>query len=131
MPRSDDSNIGARFGAAQGGLTMLMRSRKAARAVATTFIAAVPLTLLAAPLAALPAAAVGAPATAVQQVCAAPKPGYRACMALRLITPAGTASPNVTVSGYGPSDLKSAYNLPSTGGAGVTIGTVGASDPPE
>jgi len=110
---------------------MLVRSkRKAVRVAASAVFAAIPLTLLAAPLAALPAAAVGAPATSVQQVCAAPKPGFRACMALRLVTPAGTASPLVTQSGYGPSDLASAYNLPSTGGAGETIGIVDAMNQP-
>ena len=36
------------------------------------------------------------------------------------------ASPNVTPSGYGPAQLRTAYNLPSSGGAGKTIAIVDA-----
>ena len=64
--------------------------------------------------------------------CAAPThPGQMACLALRRTdVPAhrATAVP-AAVSGYGPSDLASAYNLPS-GGAGQTVGIVDAQDDP-
>nr|WP_280690194.1 putative Ig domain-containing protein [Kitasatospora sp. GAS204B] len=39
-------------------------------------------------------------------------------------------SPNATPSGYGPSDLQSAYNLPANGGAGQTVAIVDAQDDP-
>ena len=65
--------------------------------------------------------------------CAAPThPGQMACLALRRTdVPAhrATAVP-AAVSGYGPSDLASAYNLPSGGGAGQTVGIVDAQDDP-
>jgi subtilase family serine protease len=39
-------------------------------------------------------------------------------------------SPMATPSGYGPTDLRSAYNLPANGGAGATIAIVDALDDP-
>jgi subtilase family serine protease len=39
-------------------------------------------------------------------------------------------SPMATPSGYGPTDLRSAYNLPANGGAGATIAIVDAQDDP-
>ncbi|MEY9893105.1 subtilase family serine protease [Catenulispora sp. MAP5-51] len=64
--------------------------------------------------------------------CAVPThQGQMACLALRRTdVPAhrATAVP-AAVSGYGPSDLVSAYNLPS-GGAGQTVGIVDAQDDP-
>jgi len=39
-------------------------------------------------------------------------------------------NPAVTVSGYGPSDLDSAYNVPTTLGSGKTVGIVDAYDDP-
>jgi subtilase family serine protease len=68
--------------------------------------------------------------------CAAPtKVGVMACNALRVtstsesITPLGV-HPNATPSGFGPSDLYSAYNLPSGGGAGQTVAIVDAYNDP-
>jgi subtilase family serine protease len=64
--------------------------------------------------------------------CAAPTHhGQMACLALRRTdVPAHRASAvPAAVSGYGPSDLTSAYNLPS-GGAGQTVGIVDAQDDP-
>ncbi|MGE7435907.1 S53 family peptidase [Kitasatospora sp. NPDC001175] len=58
-----------------------------------------------------------------------------ACNALRVtntvqrVHPMGV-TPNATPSGYGPSDLLSAYNLPAGGGAGQTIAIVDAYDDP-
>jgi subtilase family serine protease len=64
--------------------------------------------------------------------CAAPTHhGQMACLALRRTdVPAHRASAvPAAVSGYGPSDLTSAYNLPS-GRAGQTVGIVDAQDDP-
>ncbi|MDH2443525.1 S53 family peptidase [Amnibacterium sp. CER49] len=60
-------------------------------------------------------------------VCAAPKHGDAACNAIR-----NDAKPNATAapSGYGPSDLRSAYNLTSTGSSTQTIAIVDAYDDP-
>jgi len=82
------------------------------------------------------------PATAhahqTQRLCASPKKGYAACMAIRQVDPsepsslsANAISPNATPSGYGPSSLQSAYALPSaTAGSGQTVGIVDAQDDP-
>ncbi|MEY9946003.1 putative Ig domain-containing protein [Kitasatospora sp. GAS1066B] len=74
----------------------------------------------------------------VKHVCAAPThPGEMACLALartNVTQPHAFAlhavSPNATPSGYGPSDLQSAYNLPANGGAGQTVAIVDAQDDP-
>ncbi|WP_323746953.1 putative Ig domain-containing protein [Catenulispora pinisilvae] len=72
-------------------------------------------------------------ATDYVRSCAAPtRQGQMACLALRRTdVPAhrATAVP-AAVSGYGPSDLTSAYNLPAGGGAGQTVGIVDAQDDP-
>ncbi|MGA8112156.1 MAG: hypothetical protein WCA46_00685 [Actinocatenispora sp.] len=61
----------------------------------------------------------------VERLCSQPsKPHEMACMALRRTG----IHPNVP-SGYGPSDLKSAYKLP-TGGSGATVAIVDAYDDP-
>ncbi len=95
-------------------------------------------------LVAAAAAAVGAPgglthatslAPTIQfvQVCATPQAGHAACFAIRsdgfaAVHPAATAS---TPSGFGPSDLQSAYSLPSsTAGSGETVAIVDAYDDP-
>ncbi|MCX4745602.1 S53 family peptidase [Kitasatospora sp. NBC_01287] len=58
-----------------------------------------------------------------------------ACNALRVtsvaqhISPLGV-TPNAAPSGYGPSDLRSAYNLPANGGAGQTVAIVDAYNDP-
>jgi hypothetical protein len=67
--------------------------------------------------------------------CAAPPPGELACFALRRTTNvlpsvALGVNPAVAVSGYGPSDLDSAYNVPTTLGAGKTVAIVDAYDDP-
>jgi subtilase family serine protease/N-acetylneuraminic acid mutarotase len=70
----------------------------------------------------------------VARACPVPKTGYMACMALvrtgtrkhKGIYPAQTTPP-----GYSPSDLQSAYNLPSaTAGKGKTVAVVDAGDDP-
>ena len=66
--------------------------------------------------------------------CADPAPGYVACNAIlaESVTASGQAAPAaLTPSGYGPADLQSAYNLPSTtAGAGQTVAIVDAFDDP-
>jgi subtilase family serine protease len=65
------------------------------------------------------------------------KPGFMACKALKvtsgvnsLAASARSVNPAATPSGYGPSDLHSAYALPSTGGSGATVAIVDAQDDP-
>ncbi|WP_344660787.1 putative Ig domain-containing protein [Catenulispora subtropica] len=77
-------------------------------------------------------AATPTPSSATNYVhsCAAPtRPGQMACLALRRTDIVPHLAPAVAVSGYGPSDLASAYNLPS-GGAGQTVAIVDAQDDP-
>ena len=64
-------------------------------------------------------------------------PGVMACKALKvtsgvnsLAMSARSVNPAATPSGYGPSDLHSAYGLPSTGGSGATVAIVDAYDDP-
>jgi hypothetical protein len=119
------------------GLTRLGR-----RAL-TALISATSLAVGGLAFAAAPAVAAAAPDTAAahstaipantQQLCATPtEPGRMACLALRRtdIEQHKTLGPDATPSGYGPTDLRSAYNLPSTGGSGATVGIVDAQDDP-
>jgi hypothetical protein len=72
------------------------------------------------------------------RLCAAPAKGHVACMAIKQTNPVEPATikpravaPNATPSGYGPSSLQSAYNLPSsTAGSGQTVAIVDAYDDP-
>jgi hypothetical protein len=70
------------------------------------------------------------------RVCAEPPPGELACFALRRTTgvistiPAGVDAA-AAVSGYGPADIDSAYNLPTTLGSGRTVAIVDAQDDPD
>ncbi|WP_329578491.1 putative Ig domain-containing protein [Kitasatospora sp. NBC_01250] len=85
-----------------------------------------------------PAAHAAAPAgtsdnVAVKRACAAPThPGQMACLALERTNVAEphAVSPNAAPSGYGPTDLASAYNLPTSAGSGQTVGIVDAQDDP-
>ncbi|WP_425347904.1 hypothetical protein [Streptomyces roseochromogenus] len=76
--------------------------------------------------------ATGAPH--VKHLCAhATTPGHMACLAEARtdVVQHLTVSPNTTPSGYGPSDLQSAYNLPSSSaGSGRTVAIVDAMDDP-
>ncbi|WP_267254215.1 S53 family peptidase [Catenulispora rubra] len=71
---------------------------------------------------------------AVKRLCAAPSDGRMACMALARTdiqaVMADAVVPNATPSGYGPTDLRSAYNLSGTGSAAETIAIVDAYDDP-
>ncbi|MFI9275654.1 putative Ig domain-containing protein [Kitasatospora sp. NPDC052896] len=72
----------------------------------------------------------------VHQVCSAPHPGEMSCLALKRtdVHPhLASTSPNATVSGFGPTDLQSAYNLASAAaanGGGETVAVVDAFDDP-
>ncbi|MFI6151528.1 putative Ig domain-containing protein [Kitasatospora sp. NPDC051170] len=75
----------------------------------------------------------GAPAATTKRVCAAPShPGEMACLALVRTDLAQhlTLSPAINPSGYGPSDLASAYNLPTSAGSGATVAIVDSNDDP-
>jgi hypothetical protein len=75
-----------------------------------------------------------APATFVR-LCSKPLPGQFACFALHRSSaglksiPAGMSA-LATVGGYGPSNLASAYKLPTSNGAGKTVAIVDAYDDP-
>jgi|HubBroStandDraft_1064217.scaffolds.fasta_scaffold23150_2 subtilase family serine protease len=67
----------------------------------------------------------------VQASCAAAKPGFASCFALRVIGSQHLSVQATGPAGYHPADLKSAYNLPSTGGTGQTVGIVDAYNDPD
>ncbi|MEV4612440.1 putative Ig domain-containing protein [Kitasatospora sp. NPDC049258] len=68
-----------------------------------------------------------------RRVCAAPSPGEMACLALARtdLVQQHTLAPDATPSGYGPTDLTSAYNLPAAAGAGATVAIVDSNDDPK
>jgi len=108
-----------------------MRHRARIRLLSVAATAALPL-LAYSTTSALAAPTTPASAHAAVRACAAPARGYAACNAwVRTDTMAARVTPNATVSGYGPSDLQSAYNLPSaTAGSGQTVAIVDAYDDP-
>jgi hypothetical protein len=72
---------------------------------------------------------------ATVRACALPsKPDTMACMALRRAdikgVRANAISPDATPSGYGPTNLDSAYKLGTTGGSGATVALVDAFNDP-
>jgi len=64
--------------------------------------------------------------------CATARPGFAGCTAIRheTVTTAGKAVPNAAPSGYGPSDLQSAYALSGANANGRTVAIVDAYDDP-
>ncbi|MGW4161400.1 putative Ig domain-containing protein [Streptomyces sp. NPDC004788] len=89
--------------------------------------------------AASPSAASTAPTTPAasgvhtQRLCSEPtKPGFMACHALARtdLKQQLSLAPNITPSGYGPTDLQSAYALPASAGAGATVAIIDAYDDP-
>lgn len=87
-------------------------------------------------LAAAPPALASSPAAATAtarhtvDACGAPAAGFARCFA-KVVTD-GHSAPAATPSGYGPADLQSAYNLPSsTAGSGQTVAIVDAYDDPK
>jgi subtilase family serine protease len=108
----------------------LRSGRKSRHVLTSSAFAGVLLALLSAPLAAQPATAnTTSPPPGTEQLCATPKVGFRACLALRKVTPAGQVNPLV-VSGYGPTDIQGAYKLSTSSGAGRTVAIVDAYDLP-
>jgi N-acetylneuraminic acid mutarotase len=83
-----------------------------------------------------PSASTSSASPSYSSVCGPAKPGTFSCFALRRAgTPSSVHGPEAgaTVAapaGYGPGDLRSAYSLPSDGGAGQTIAIVDAYDDP-
>ncbi|MEE4417758.1 S53 family peptidase [Streptomyces bugieae] len=77
----------------------------------------------------------GSAALTWHQLCAAPSTTAASCDVLQVDHPAervsafGTTS-SAMPSGYGPTDLQSAYKLPADGGAGQTIAVIDAYDDP-
>jgi N-acetylneuraminic acid mutarotase len=72
-------------------------------------------------------------AKTVQQLCPPATKDAFACQSMRRTDIAPSAKGlqlDTTPSGFGPSDLASAYNLPSNGGAGQTVAIVDAFDDP-
>ena len=59
-----------------------------------------------------------------------PGGGMMQCHATTRVNPDGTAQTSATPSGFGPPDLRSAYNLPTSGGAGRLVAIVDAYDDP-
>jgi subtilase family serine protease len=88
-----------------------------------TVAAVVGLTAPAAAVATGPAGAVAAAPAGLHaiHVCAKAPAGYAACMSQLMVAANGKAVAIATPSGYGPADIQSAYNLPSSGGATVAI----------
>ncbi len=108
----------------------LRPGRKSRHVLTSSAFAGVLLAMLSAPLAAQPATAnATSPPPGTEQLCATPKAGFRACLALRKVTPAGQVNPLV-VSGYGPADIQGAYKLSTSSGAGRTVAIVDAYDLP-
>ncbi|HEY5986238.1 MAG TPA: S53 family peptidase [Streptosporangiaceae bacterium] len=118
-----------------------MSSRRQIRlltAAAATIIALIAAGLLPIPAAtALATARADATGTATaasyaaQRACAAPRPGTAACDALVRGTAGHRPISYATPSGYGPSQLRSAYKLPSsTAGGGQTVAIVDAYNDP-
>ncbi|MFD8421130.1 putative Ig domain-containing protein [Streptomyces sp. NPDC059466] len=68
------------------------------------------------------------------RLCGAPTPGHAACFAQRRTDIkqrlAAAVSSAAAVSGLSPANLHSAYNLPSTGGSGLTVAVVDAYNDP-
>ena len=62
------------------------------------------------------------------KVCPSAAPGTARCHSWVRVDPDGNPQANLTPRGYGPADLRSAYNLSSSGGVGQTIAIVDAFD---
>ncbi|HSN11751.1 MAG TPA: hypothetical protein VLS51_06570 [Propionibacteriaceae bacterium] len=83
--------------------------------------------------AAVPAQAMIPPAAgehAAVRVCAAAPAGFASCGALLVTNPSRNPSPAAAPAGYGPGDLRSAYNLPTTVSGTPTVAIVDAYDDP-
>jgi subtilase family serine protease len=80
---------------------------------------------------AAPGSAAPSRAPRVTHACSTPARGYAACFAQVVTTTATGAAPlAATPTGYGPADLRGAYNLTASGSASQTIAIVDAQDDP-
>ncbi|MBE8517284.1 hypothetical protein ILP97_07165 [Amycolatopsis sp. H6(2020)] len=100
------------------------------RVLAVAGFAALALTVPAVPATALPGTAAAVHPTA--RVCAqAVKPGMATCFAERQTdTMRAALAPDALPSGFGPSGLRSAYNLTASGSASATVAIVDSNDDP-
>ncbi|WP_435842891.1 putative Ig domain-containing protein [Streptomyces lavendulae] len=110
-------------------------TRRAATAVlSTAALISGGLLAVASPAAASPAPATPAASAAhTQRLCSEPtKPGFMACHALARtdLKQQLSLAPNLLPSGYGPTDLQSAYALSASAGAGATVAIIDAYDDP-
>ncbi|MGW5353488.1 carboxypeptidase regulatory-like domain-containing protein [Streptomyces sp. NPDC004031] len=113
-------------------IPVLRRSRRTAGVVASLATAALAVVGLQIPAAA-PASAAPSQKPDVVRQCDTPDPGHAACLALRRTDVAakkGVQPHAATPSGFGATDLQSAYALPADGGAGQTVAIVDAYDDP-
>jgi subtilase family serine protease len=98
------------------------------RTAALALAAAAALSVLATPTA---GNAAPAPTIRITRACSAPATGYAACFAQVVTsTTHGVTASAATPTGYGPADLRGAYNLTSPGSASQTIAIVDAQDDP-
>ncbi|MFF2145098.1 putative Ig domain-containing protein [Kitasatospora sp. NPDC058190] len=111
----------------------LPKPRRLLAALPALALAATGLLAVTAPTATATADSTPHSTVATKRLCAAPShPGEMACLALARtdIAQQATLAPNITPSGYGPSDLASAYKLPASAGSGATVAIVDAQDDP-
>ncbi|MFG2667056.1 putative Ig domain-containing protein [Streptomyces sp. NPDC048387] len=113
------------------------RTRTLTRRAATAVLGAAALISGGLLAAASPSAASTAPATPAaahaQRLCSKPTaPGFMACHALARtdVKQQLSLAPGLLPSGYGPTDLQSAYALPASAGAGATVAIIDAYDDP-
>jgi subtilase family serine protease len=100
---------------------------------AASAVAAVLLTATVAVLASSTPALAGSVTPAAKhavRVCSAPKAGEAACLSWVRTDLVTAGRPNATPSGYGPSSLRSAYNLTASGSSSETIAIVDAFNDP-
>ncbi|HEX4222416.1 MAG TPA: S53 family peptidase [Pseudonocardiaceae bacterium] len=80
-------------------------------------------------VAVLPSLPASASPSNVRDVCGAAAPGYARCLAeVRTDISTHTLTAHALPAGYGPADLRAAYELPATGGANQTVAIVDAGD---
>jgi subtilase family serine protease len=97
-------------------------------ALAATLGAALVAAILSAPASsASPAARLG---HGSERTCPAAPAGFAACLARVVTDASGKPAAAATPSGYGPADLRSAYNLTSSGSSATTVAIVDAYDDP-
>ncbi|MFF0624681.1 peptidase S8 [Streptomyces sp. NPDC004296] len=126
---ADSSRADRTGGSVRRGVPALL---SAATLVIGGLIAAAPAGAAPAPAAphASPTASTSVP---THRLCAEPaKPGYMACNAVARtdVKQSLALGRHLTPSGFGPSDLQGAYNLPKTGGSGQTVAIIDANDDP-